>query len=117
MMIAGIYDFTNWKENFIKYIESKGNKPSVAKDYEKRIEKILEEENITIQALSCEIDQWIEEYKTGKYASINKVKHYAPSSALIKFKSFLPTLYKPHIPEQTDVMDVLTGKHNTDIIY
>ena len=62
-MIAGVYDFTNWKENFIEYIELNGNKPSVARDYAKRIEKILEEESITIQTLSSDIDQWIEEYK------------------------------------------------------
>lgn len=117
MMIAGIYDFTNWKEKFIKYIESSGNKPSVAKDYTNRIEKILEEENITIQTLSCEIDQWIDEYKTGKYVSINRARHYAPSSALIKFKAFVPTLYKTHTQKQSDVMDILAGKHSTNIIY
>lgn len=117
MMIAGIYDFTNWKEKFIKYIESNGNKPSVAKDYARQIEKILEEENITIQTVSCEIDQWIEEYKTGKYASINKARHYSPSSALIKLKAFVPTLYKPHIPEQPDFMDVFTGKYSTDTLF
>ena len=93
MMVATTCDFTNWKDEFIKYVESTGNKPSVAKDYARRIEKILEEENITIQTLFCEIDQWINEYKTGKYVSINKARHYAPSSALIKFKAFIPTLY------------------------
>jgi len=117
MMIAGEYDFTNWKEKFIKYIESIGNKPSVAKNYARQIEMILEEENITIQALSYEIDQLIEEYKIGKYASINKSKHSVPSSALIKFKAFVPTLYKPHTPKSPDMMDVLTGKHSTKIIY
>ena len=117
MMIAGIYDFTNWKEEFIKYIESNGNKPSVAKDYARQIEKILKEENITIETLSREIDQWIEEYKIGKYATINKSRHYGPSSALIKFKVFVPMLYKPHIPEQPDLMDVITGKFRTDLLY
>ncbi len=117
MMIAGIYDFTNWKEKFIKYIESNGNKPSVAKDYARRIEKIIEDENITIETLSREIDQWIKEYKTGKYASINRTRHYAPSSALIKFKAFVPTLYKPHIPERPDFTDVITGKYSTHMLY
>ena len=116
-MIAGVYDFKNWKERFIKYIESNGNKPSVAKDYAMRIEKILEKENITIETLSCEIDRWIDEYKTGKYASINKAKHYAPSSALKKFKTFVPTLYKPHTSKNPGMMDVLTGKRSTKIIY
>lgn len=117
MMIVREYDFTNWKEQFIKYIETNGNKPSVAKDYAMRIEKILEEENITIQALCCEIDRWIEEYKTGKRASINKAKHYAPSSALKKFKDFAPLLCKPVIPKAPDVMDVLMGNHRTDILF
>lgn len=117
MMIAGEYDFTNWKEKFIKYIESIGNKSSVAKDYAMRIEKILEKENITIETLSCEIDRWIDEYKTGKYASINKAKHYAPSSALKKFKTFVPTLYKPHTSKIPDMMDVLTGEYSTKILY
>ena len=117
MMIAGIYDFTNWKEEFIKYIESNGNKPSVAKDYARRIERILEEENITIQTLSRDIDKWIGEYKIGKYASKNKARHYAPSSALIKFKAFAPKLCRPYIPEKTDFMDFLTGEYRTDILY
>lgn len=43
MMIAGEYDFTNKKEKFIKYIESIGNKLSVAKNYSRQIEMILEE--------------------------------------------------------------------------
>ena len=116
MMIASITDFTNWKEKFIKYIESNGNKPSVARDYARRVEKILEENNITIQTLSCEIEQWIDEYKTGRYASINKAKHYAPSSALIKLKVFLPTLNKPYISKPSDLMEILTEKR-TDLIY
>ena len=111
MMVVTTFDFTNWKDEFIKYVESIGNKPSVAKDYARRIEKILEEENITIQRLSCEIDQWIEEYKTGKYVSINKARHYAPSSALIKFKAFIPTLYKTPISKKTDLKDIFTDSH------
>lgn len=116
MLIASIIDFTNWKDAFIKYIESNGNKPSVAKDYARRVEKILKENNITIQTLYCEIDQWIDEYKTGRNASINKARHYAASSALIKFKAFALTLSKPYIPDPPDFMDVLAG-NNTDIIY
>ena len=117
MLIAGIYDFADWKEKFIKYIEANGNKPSVAKDYARRIEKILEEEKITIEALSADIDRWIQEYKTGKYASINKTRHYAPSSALIKFKAFVPLLCEPYIPEPPKMMDILTGKYPTDILF
>ena len=117
MIIAGTYDFTNWKEKFIEYIEDNGNKPSVARDYARRVEKLLEEENMTIQTLSREIDQWIREYKTGKYTGINKAKHYAPSSALIKFKAFVPTLYKPNIQKQPDLINVMSGKWRTDILY
>ena len=97
MLIAGIYDFTNWKEEFIEHLKNIGIKPNTAKDYASRIEKIIKEENITIQKLSIEIDEWIAEYKTGTYATINKQKHYAPSSALVKFKVFVPTLCRPQI--------------------
>lgn len=117
MLIAGVYDFSDWKEKFIKYIEDHGNKPSVAKDYARRIEKILEEENMTVQTLTREIDQWIMEYKTGKYAAINKKRHYAPSSALLKFKDFAPALCKPYIPEPPDLMDIFAGKDPTRILF
>ena len=117
MMIAMEYDFADWKEKFIQHIKDNGNKPSVAKDYARRIEKILEEEGITIEKLYCNIDHWIVEYKSGKYASINKVRHYAPSSALIKFKAFAPMLRKRYTPEPPEVMDILVGKVRTDILY
>ncbi len=77
MLIAWEYDFTNWKEDFIEYLKTNGIKPSAAKNYTRQVEKILEDENITIQKLSIEIDQWIEEYKAGKYADINKARQYA----------------------------------------
>lgn len=116
MLIAGTYDFTNWKEDLIEYLKSNGYKPSVAKDYARRIETIIKDENITIQELSIEIDQWIAEYKTGKHASINKQKHYAPSSALIKFKDFFLITYISHVPKETDDMyEQFT--QSTDIIY
>ena len=88
MIIAKIYDYNNWKDDFIQYLIKNGNKLSTAEDYARRIERILKEENITIQELSKDIDQWIAEYKTGKYANINKARHYAPSSTLAKFKEF-----------------------------
>ena len=116
MLIAGTYDLTNWKENFIEYLNNNGYKPSVAKDYARRIETIIKEENITIQELSVEIDQWIAEYKTGKYTNINKQKHYAPSSALIKFKEFFSTTYTSYMPKQTDDLYEQLTK-STDIIY
>ena len=100
MLIAGIYNLKNWKKDFEDYLEKKGMKSSTAKDYARRIEKVIEEENITIHTLSVEIDKWIQEYKTGKYASINRRKHYAPSSALMKFKEFYPTTYKPYNANQ-----------------
>lgn len=116
MLIAGIYDFTNWKEEFIAYLENNGYKASVAKDYARRIEKIIKDDNITIQTLATEIDKWIQEYKTGRYFSINKQKHYAPSSALIKFKDFYPTIYKPYVSNKTgDPYEQLIKR--TDLIY
>ena len=102
MMIAGTYDFSNWKEDFTIYLENNGYKPSVVKDYPRRIEKILDEEGITVEKLAVTINQWIDEYKNGKYKDINKTKHYAPSSALIKFKEFYPTLYKTYTKNQAD---------------
>ena len=117
MLIAWEYDFNNWKERFIEYLETNGIKPSTAKDYARRIEKILEEENIIIQKLYVEIDQWIMEYKTGKYAGINKTRHYAPSSALIKFKDFAPVLRKMPTTQEQETMDVYTEIRRTDIIY
>ena len=116
MMIAGVYDFSNWKDEFIKYLSDNGCKPSTAKDYAKRIEKIIKDENITIQQLSAEIDRRIGDYKTGKYASINKQKHYAPSSALMKFKEFIPTTYTPAVSKETDDWWQQLAKR-TDLIF
>lgn len=76
-------------------------KPNTAKDYVNRIKKIIKDENITIQTLSVGINEWIVEYKTGKYANINKQRHYAPSSALVKFKEFFPTTAKPYSSNQS----------------
>ena len=106
MMIARTYDFGNWRENFMDYLRSRGYKPSVVKDYPGRIEKIIDEEGITVQELAADIDRWIAEYKTGKYMNINKSKHYAPSSALIKFKEFFPTLYKPFAESQESIEEL-----------
>ena len=117
MLIARVYDFNNWKEAFIEHLMRNGCKPSTAKNYAGRIERIINNEGVPIQKLSAGINQWSEEYKIGKYASINKSSHYAWSSALIKFKDFLPTLCKPYTPEQPDLLDVITGKHRTDILY
>lgn len=117
MLIAWEYDFNNWNERFIEYLETNGIKSSTAKDYARRVEKILEEENITIQKLYVEIDRWISEYKTGKYAGINKTRHYAPSSALIKFKDFVPVLRKMSAIQEQETMDIYTEIRRTDIIY
>ena len=118
MMISKICDFSNWKEDFMYYLENNGYKPSVVKDYPRRIEKIINEEGITIQQLSVNIDQWIDEYISGKYANINKTKHYAPSSALKKFKEFYPTLFKSYIKNQTDdALSIYRDIKKCDIIY
>lgn len=117
MIIAGVYDFSNWKEMFIAHLISNGCKLSTTKDYARRIERIINNEGVTIQELSARIDHWIEEYKIGRYVSINEASHCAWSSALIKFKAFLPTLYKPYIPEQPNLFDTITSKHRTDILY
>ena len=41
MLVAGKYDLTNWKEDFKDYLEKSGMTPNTAKDYARRIEKIL----------------------------------------------------------------------------
>lgn len=117
MLIAGAYDFNNWKELFVEYLTSNGCKASTAKDYVGRIEKMINNEGVTVQELSAGIERWIEEYKTGRLAPINKKDHYAWSSALLKFKAFLPTLYKPYIPKQPDLSDIVIEKKRTDILY
>jgi hypothetical protein len=117
MMIAGVYDFSNWKDEFIKHLSDNGCKPSTAKDYAGRIEKIINNEGVTVQELSARIDQWIEEYKTGIYASKNKTSHYAWSSALIKFKNFLPRLCKPYNPQPKDPLEQFTKEFRGDILY
>lgn len=117
MMISKICDFSNWKEDFAKYLAGKGYKPSVVKDYPRRIEKIINDEGITIQELSANIDQWIAEYKTGKYMNVNKAKHYAPSSALMKFKDFYSTLYRTYTENQTEIFCRITGAKPGDIIF
>jgi hypothetical protein len=117
MLIAGTYDFDDWKEKFVKYIEASGNKPSVAKDYAGRIQKILEEENLSIQTLARDIDQWIAEYKTGKYAAKNKAKHYAPSSALVKLKDFIPTLYTPYLKNQYETFKGFASELPADLLF
>ncbi len=94
MLIAGKYDLNNWEEDFEIYLKNRGMKHNTAKDYLNRIKKIIKDENITIQTLSVEINKLIAEYKTGKYANLNKQKHYAPSSALTKFKEFFPTTFR-----------------------
>lgn len=117
MLIAWEYDFNKWKERFIEYLEINGIKPSTAKDYGRRIEKILEEENITIQELFRDCDSWVEEYKTGKRVNVNKARHYAPSSALIKFKDFVPVLRKMSTTQEQETMDIYMEIRRTDIIY
>ena len=117
MLIAWEYDFNNWKERFAEYLETNGVKKSTAKDYARRVEKILEEENITIQELFRDCDSWIKEYKTGKRVNVNKARHYAPSSALIRFKDFAPVLRKMHTQKQMNLKDMLGKNNGTDIIY
>lgn len=108
MMIVGTYDFSNWKEDFMDYLKNEGHTPGVVKDYAGRIERIIKDEGITVPELSAEIDRWIAEYKTGNKKGVNKTRHYAPSSALVKFKGFWPTTFKPYAPEPSDLFDVFT---------
>lgn len=116
MMIACVYDFTNWQEKFADYLKENGHKPSVIKDYVRRIETILETHDITIEKLSAQIDEWIDAYMRGEFSDTNKRRHYAPSSALKKFKDFKPVLQKPFEKSNADPWDIYT-KNPPNIIY
>lgn len=117
MLVAGTYDLDNWEDSFKDYLENNGMTSKTAKDYVNRIKKIIKDENITIHKLSVEIDDWIKEYKTGKYADINKKKHYAPSSSLIKFKDFFPTTFRQGWGKQTSAPYSGIFTNRTRIIY
>ena len=117
MLIAIKYDFSDWKEKFVFYLENNGYKSGTAHDYAKRIEKIIANENITIETLFVQIDKWIDEYKTGAYAHINKRSHHAWSCALMKFKEFSPLLGKPYHESNPNYESLFSNKPPFSIIY
>ena len=117
MVVVSVADFNNWKEDFIKYIKNTGLMESTANDYAKRIEKILQEENMAVTQLVADVDQWIAEYKTGKYEDVNKRRHNAPSRALEYFKAFADAQRKPYIQNQRDFKDLFPGKDFSKILF
>ena len=47
----------------------------------------------------------------------NNAKHCAPSSALIKFKDFVPTLYAPYLENQYESIKDIAGKFPADLLF
>ena len=109
MLIAWEYDFNKWKERFIEYLEINGIKPSTAKDYGRRIEKILEEENITIQELFRDCDSWVEEYKKGM--TINAIaKKYGRDNGTVEKYIANPTAVTKVNYKGRQIKNVNTGQ-------
>ena len=117
MMVISVSDFSTWEDDFIRYMEANGHTPGVAKDYARRVKKLLAEEHISVETLARDIDQWIDEYKTGKYAAVNNAHHHAPCAALLKFRAFVPTLSKPLVQDFSKLTDAFGGKVPTDIVF
>jgi len=84
-------------ENFKQFLIEKGysvitpsGKPSTVYDYIKRIEKIIERENISIMSLAENINFYVEKYGSyGNEAEFGKKSHNAFISALKRFQEFV----------------------------
>jgi hypothetical protein len=84
-------------ENFKKYLIEKGyseftpsGNQSTVYDYTKRIERICERENISIQKLADNIGRYVQKYDTfGSDADFGKRSHNAYISALKRFETFV----------------------------
>ena len=71
-------------------VSTPSGKPSTVYDYIKRIETICERENISINTLSNNIDNYVEKYgPLGNEAEFGKKSHNSYISALKKFKDYL----------------------------
>ena len=84
-------------ENYRDYLIEKGysdltpqGKPSTATDYSKRVKRIIERENISINQFSNNIDLYVEDYgPEGNNSEYGKKSNNAYISALKQFKNFL----------------------------
>lgn len=77
---------------FYDYLRKEGKTDYTAYDYVKRVERICNASNRTIEELSedeASIKDLIDQYTKGDKAEENKNLHNAPSSALIQFQKFV----------------------------
>lgn len=72
------------ERSFYQFMIDNGLTQNTAKDYVKRVTQIDSIDKL----METDIDPLIEMYTTGDKKEINKRRHYAPSSALKKFKEF-----------------------------
>ncbi|MGZ0016916.1 hypothetical protein [Yeosuana sp. AK3] len=76
------------QQGYSKYTPS-GN-PSTVYDYAKRIQKICERENITIDKLTGNISFYVVRYDSyGDESEFGKKSHYAYINALKRFNEFI----------------------------
>ena len=83
-------------ENFKKYLIEQGyseftpaGHPSTVYDYIKRVERICNRENITVQELSKNISFYVEKYgPLGRESEFGKRSHNAYINAIKRFEDF-----------------------------
>ncbi len=85
-----LQDFENYLVKQGYSVSTPSGKPSTVYDYIKRVETICEREDISINSLSNNIDDFVEKYgPSGNESEFGKKSHNAYISALKKFKDFL----------------------------
>ncbi len=85
------------KEEFKKYLIESGYKewtpsgnPSTVYDYIKRIDKICEWENVSLDQLANDVEKYLEQYETGGVKEdLGKKSHNAVINALRRFSEFI----------------------------
>ena len=91
-------------ENFRRYLIQLGyseytpsGNPSTVYDYEKRIKRICERENITIKQLGNNISLYVKKYDTfGSEEAFGKKSHNAFISALKRYEEYMDSLHRKH---------------------
>lgn len=87
----------NMKKQFEEYLINKGYKqttpsgqPSTVYDYIKRIDRVCEWENITLEQLSDSIQEILYQYDIGgEKENLGKISHNAVINALRRFSDFI----------------------------
>lgn len=83
-------------ENFRKYLIQQGyseftpsGNPSTVYDYGKRVNKICDRENISLNKLASNIGNYVEKYDSGEEKEFGSRSHNAYINALKRFKEFM----------------------------